>query len=68
MGEKFYSNGSTVAQIGDTVLYCSADGDTHISRIVAFLPPGDGADIKLADGDVAIVGNCKKLANSQEVC
>jgi len=50
------------------VLYCSADGDTHISRIVAFLPPGDGADIKLADGDVAIVGNCKKLANSQEVC
>ena len=62
-----YSDKTTIAEIGDAVLYDSGL-DNNVSRLVSFLPDGDGADGKLANGAAVILGNCKRLATSQEVC
>lgn len=66
MEQKFYSDKTTPAAIGDAVLYDSGL-DNNVSRLVSFLPEGDSADAKLANGAAVIIGNCKRLATRQEV-
>ena len=66
MIQKFYSDKLTIAAVGDTVIYFDGN-DSFIGRIEEFLPPGDGADTKLANGETVIIGNCKRLASAREV-
>ena len=66
MDQKFYSDKLTIAAVGDTVIYFDGN-DSFIGRIAEFLPPGDGADTKLVNGETVIIGNCKRFATAREV-
>ena len=66
-----YSDKTTVAAIGDHVLYDSGL-DSGVSRIVSLFDQTNGDVLshfaKLANGATALLCNCKRLATSQEVC